>query len=111
MSRLRITVAELERFRAKIDFAGADDCWLWTGSTTPQGYGHVRVGRGRRRRMIYAHRLAYALVHGAPGRKIVRHTCDEPSCVNPSHLLTGTPADNVADMIERGRAWWQRRQT
>lgn len=35
---------------------------------------------------------------------VVRHTCDNPGCCNPDHLLLGTHADNVSDKYERGRA-------
>jgi hypothetical protein len=35
---------------------------------------------------------------------LVRHKCDNPSCINPDHLEIGTPADNISDKIKRGRA-------
>lgn len=33
----------------------------------------------------------------------VRHTCDNPRCINPLHLVIGTRQDNMSDMAERKR--------
>lgn len=53
----------------------------------------------------YAHRVAWEIHNNAeiPKGKVVMHTCDNPSCVNPDHLRLGTQADNVKDMIDKGR--------
>lgn len=41
---------------------------------------------------------------GVPaGSKFVLHTCDNPWCVNPSHLFLGSDIDNIRDMISKDR--------
>lgn len=81
----------------------ADSCWLWTGpqrGTAPWRYGSFQIGK----RSFYAHRFAYLLFNGEllPGM-LVRHTCDQPLCVNPAHLVTGTNRQNTQDMLRRER--------
>jgi hypothetical protein len=77
-------------------------CWLWTGSIDSHGYGHLNLTGHRLRR---AHRLAWESKHGHIQRGLsVLHRCDERSCVNPDHLWLGTHADNMRDMIAKGRA-------
>ncbi len=53
----------------------------------------------------HRHRASWILVHGPiPADVVVRHRCDNPACVRPDHLLTGSQAQNLDDMRERGRA-------
>jgi hypothetical protein len=73
-----------------------EGCWEWKGKSAPLGYGHVQK--------TYAHRRAWELHFGPiPDGLWVLHSCDNPICVNPSHLRLGTPVDNVRDRQERGR--------
>jgi transposase-like protein len=37
-------------------------------------------------------------------RMVIMHTCDNPSCINPSHLKIGTQIDNIKDRVKKGRS-------
>lgn len=81
----------------------SEDCIEWQGGRSPKGYGNASF-KGRPCR---AHRLAYCQANGLSlddiKGKLVRHTCDNPPCVNPKHLLLGTNTDNYQDAIDRSR--------
>ena len=90
----------IERYLAKVDRRGPDDCWPWTGKVQEHGYGVFWDGT----REVRAHRWGHeALVGPIPEGQIIRHRCDVRVCQNPAHWQLGTQADNVRDMIERGR--------
>jgi DNA-binding transcriptional regulator YiaG len=91
----------LRRFWAKVEKNGPNDCWIWLGGITYDGYGMASAGNGRQ---VAAHRFSWELHNGpAPADACILHTCDTPYCVNPAHMRLGSPADNVRDTIERGR--------
>lgn len=79
----------------------SEGCWTWTGQHTRAGYGHISF-MGHRWR--YAHRVAWELSNGPiPHGRLVCHRCDNPGCVRPDHLFLGTQADNMRDMVSKGR--------
>ena len=86
----------MKRFWKKAD-AGAD-CWEWLAGKDKDGYGTFWF-QGT---MKKAHRMAYFLQWGL-WPAVVRHTCDNPGCINPQHLEGGTQADNVQDCVDRDR--------
>jgi HNH endonuclease len=81
---------------------GLGRCWVWTGSVNEDGYGRIHVFDVGH--LVATHQFAYRLECGdVPDGQVVRHLCDNPPCCNPAHLVLGTVADNVRDMMERGR--------
>lgn len=83
------------------NFDKTDGCWLWQGAVDIDGYGIFSGASGFSKR---AHRAAYHLYVKDPGGFHVCHSCDVPSCVNPSHMFLGTQEDNMADMVAKGRS-------
>lgn len=92
-----------ERFDTYVEQPDGNGCWNWTGRKDDKGYGQFQIMSKRQER---SHRLAFKFENGQiPPGLIVRHKCDNPSCVNPSHLELGTVQDNVMDrnLRQRGR--------
>lgn len=101
------------RFLSHVDNRGPDECWPWTASITPNGYGQFFDGR-----LVPSHRVALEMATGQVVSDLfdVDHvchnrdlscgggtTCLHRRCCNPAHLEAVSHKTNV----NRGRANWQ----
>lgn len=77
-----------------------DECIEWGKAHNKEGYGRKRVNG----KLEYVHRLAFEEHNGRKPVGLVRHTCDNPKCYNPNHLIDGTHKQNSEDMVARGRS-------
>ena len=97
-----IAQKDIDRFWEKIAFPNdlVNDCWEWQAAKNKKGYGQFGFAGS----MCGAHRFSYMIFKGAIKEGLcIRHKHDNPSCVNPHHLLVGTRQDNSDDKIRRNR--------
>jgi len=109
---VKITPRVLKNFYRRLDengplqdqsnphYAGIGNCHNWTGSKTTTGYGKVKI----KERTLIAHRLAFFIYHGHfPLKGNALHVCDNKLCLRKSHLIDGTPKDNMGDKAGKKR--------
>lgn len=86
------------------DFIMGKPCKEHTLSPDRQGYARTSF-EGQ---LTGLHRKVYCQTRGLHLESIkglvVRHACDNSRCIEPTHLLLGTSADNNRDRASRGRS-------
>ncbi len=99
MIQTTITDQDIRSFWANVD--RTESCWLWQASKNNKGYGRYCINA----QVIYAHRFSYLLHTGILSDTLeVLHRCDNPACVNPTHLWLGTHQENMRDSVQKQRA-------
>lgn len=90
-----------DRFWEQTDKRAPDECWPFTGARDADGYGVISLHS----KQLRAPRVAYEIQVGPlENGKCVMHLCDNPSCVNGSHLRLGSQLENNQDKARKGRA-------
>jgi hypothetical protein len=82
-----------ERFWAKVDISGPDECWLWTAHRNKKGYGTFKIGD----KSYHAHRVSFMLEHNMMP-PLIDHACRNKGCVNPTHLRAVTNKQNLENL-------------
>lgn len=78
-------------------------CVETTNKRNRDDYGQTTATRFGKR-VYLTHVLAWIDANGRLPEGQICHTCDNPPCVNPDHLYDGSHAQNMQDMVDRGRA-------
>lgn len=92
------------RFWRLVKRCGADACWPWLGGHGHCGHGLFWLGMNGRKQVVATH-VSIAIATGEwPAQGMyVCHRCDNPPCVNPTHLFVGSQRDNIRDAFAKKR--------
>lgn len=100
---LPLLEAARARFMKKVGPITSTGCMEWQGKVDAHRYGTVCILPISK--YVKAHRAAWVLANGEipVDSPVIRHSCDNPRCVNPAHLVCGTQTDNNMDTLNHGR--------
>jgi len=95
---MEISEKDKARFWKKVQ--RSESCWLWIAGHFSRGYGAFQIhGKAH-----CAHRISWIIANGPiPDGMVIMHSCDNPPCVNPDHLVLGTQLDNIKDRDNKNR--------
>ncbi len=99
LDRRLLVLSIYKRFHAGYSPEPNSGCWLWEKSCDKNGYGYIKY----KDKTTKAHRVSLLLIDIDIENKMVLHKCDNPSCVNPTHLFVGNAKDNMQDMLSKNR--------
>lgn len=97
-------------FLSEDSFYNGTRCWIWMGRYRPNGYPTINLrwkggSRKGKVRSEGAHRYSYCVFKGVRfhHRYVAKHLCNNPACVNPEHLSSGSQKSNVRQCVKQGR--------
>lgn len=98
---MKMLLSRLEKWAVRTE----SGCLEWQGSKDKRGYGTIHVGakHGLPPKKYQAHRVAFFVRHGRLPNGFALHKCDNRACIEADHLFEGSNAENMADMVRKGR--------
>src|SRR5215831_4201695 len=106
-ARLLADAQTVAAYHARVHRRGPGEHWFWLGPISDTGGAKLRIRAAMGGGVIAAPVLGWQLSRGPLQRgrdgrlPVIRHTCDEGACCNPSHWVLGTRKDNAADYTAR----------
>ena len=106
-ARLLADAPTVAAYHARVHRGGPGEHWFWLGPISSTGGAKLRLRAAIGGGVIAAPVLGWQLSRGPLQRgrdgrlPVIRHTCDESACCNPSHWVLGTRKDNAADYTAR----------
>ena len=94
------------KFDKKLIYIPYFNCILFEGYHNKDGYAEFQFRDKGVKKNILAHRASFIYNNNLniDVNDVIMHTCDNPNCVNPKHLIKGTHETNVADRVSKGRS-------
>jgi len=75
-------------------------CWLWTGPVNNAGYGMIRGDNGIPK-MVTVHKVMGKHKGLDIENNEIQHICLTKHCVNPDHLVEGTPKSRHTRIVNK----------
>ena len=104
----QIKDSDIARFWAKVKKGKPNECWEWQAACFKnrrgeESYGNFTIYKfTERSNYTGAHYFSYWLHNKRdPHPYLILHTCDNPKCVNPSHLKLATIQTNARDAARK----------
>lgn len=91
----------MEIFWTRVERKTEKECWPWLSYKDQKGYALFWNGHRNEHaaRFVLREKLKRKLDKGEQAL----HTCDNPLCLNPSHIFLGNNYENIQDKVKKGR--------
>jgi hypothetical protein len=101
MPRLNSTI--LQRLIKRATEDKTTGCWVWQGFKSGGKWGGYAMIKINWKNQLVS-RICFEIFNRPLLEKeVVMHICDNPSCVNPMHLIAGSQGDNLRDAYKKNR--------